>query len=480
MLKRISIYSIGNIFSAAISFLLLPLYTRILTPADYGSLELVYLFSSFLVVFFGLNVELAYTRYYYLFSSESERGELFMTVQIFKVLCVFFFIWIIAMNYELIVSSYFVFSEGGMLLNLIVFTAAIEVLMYAPLNLLRLEERPWPFVLVTMVNVITTILLTIFFLVFLKYGVKGVLYGKLVGTAVSFLLLVFFTLKEWKLQFSLPKLKILIGFSIFLIPINFSSMLINLSNRYFLLEFQTLSDVGVFSLGSKIATIIPILLSEPIKNAFIPYLFSMSEDLDICRKTLSSFTQFYFLLVSTVVLALSVFSYEIIEIFASSAYTRGGEVVFILSISNMFLGTSALIVLSIHLIKKTWLVTIIWLLSAVINVLMNLWLIPIFGNYGAAFASLISVVSILFFYLMATQLYFPLGIKYTPYVKTLVLLFASFVIGSQIKFAFYFDILVKLILVCTYVYIVYSKLGVLDDKYKNRISSLAKSIRIKI
>ena len=471
MLKKISVYSFGNILSAAVSFLLLPLYTRVLTPGDYGVLELMYLAAAILVVIFGLNIELAYSRYYYLCSNESERKKLFTTVQLFKLFCIVVIYLLLNSNREFLVSNYFYFSKGELLLYLIFFSSSIESLIYTPLNLLRIKERPWSYISVNMLNLLTTVFVTCYLLIFRNYGVEGVLYGKLIGALFSFLALFFLTINEWTTRISISRLRSLIGFSIFLIPINFSSLLINLSNRFFLQEYQSLSDVGVFSLGSKIAAVIPILLSEPIKNAFIPHLFSMSSNIEYCKKSLAGFVQFYFVLVSIFVLGLSVYSKEIIQVFASESYLRSQEVVFILSISNLLLGTSALIVLAIHIIKKTWIVTGIWMISAVFNVILNIYFIPRFGNFGAALASLCSVFIILVLYFISTHKYFSLKVDYKSYLKVIFLLTMAFLICNQIKTNFYLEILFKAIVIILYVFVLYTKLNVVDDFYKQRIRS---------
>ena len=66
LFKDISVYTIGSILTTSVSFLLLPIYTRVLQPADYGQLELVYLVAAILSILYGLKVELGYTRIYFL------------------------------------------------------------------------------------------------------------------------------------------------------------------------------------------------------------------------------------------------------------------------------------------------------------------------------------------------------------------------------------------------------------------------------
>ncbi|MFX0142190.1 MAG: lipopolysaccharide biosynthesis protein, partial [Candidatus Hodarchaeota archaeon] len=65
LLRHSSVYSIGNLLSKAIGFFLIPLYTRYLTPADYGVLELLELTSSIISLFLGLRIGTAVIRFFY-------------------------------------------------------------------------------------------------------------------------------------------------------------------------------------------------------------------------------------------------------------------------------------------------------------------------------------------------------------------------------------------------------------------------------
>ena len=77
LFKNISIYSLGGILNKSIQFLLLPLYTRVLVPADYGKLELVYLVGAILAIVNGLMVQNAYARFYFDKSEVNYKEKLY-------------------------------------------------------------------------------------------------------------------------------------------------------------------------------------------------------------------------------------------------------------------------------------------------------------------------------------------------------------------------------------------------------------------
>ena len=79
IIQNSSIYSLGSILTAGISFFLLPLYTRVLNPEQYGQLELVYIIGSISAILFGLNIELGYTRFYYKYQNQEDQKALYFS-----------------------------------------------------------------------------------------------------------------------------------------------------------------------------------------------------------------------------------------------------------------------------------------------------------------------------------------------------------------------------------------------------------------
>src|SRR5262249_10593018 len=82
LLKHSSIYGIGTVLSRAVAFLLLPLYTRYLTPTDYGVLELIDTTTGLVGIVVGLGVSTSVSRFYYQRETEAERNRLMSTVYI--------------------------------------------------------------------------------------------------------------------------------------------------------------------------------------------------------------------------------------------------------------------------------------------------------------------------------------------------------------------------------------------------------------
>ena len=455
LFKDISIYSLGNILNKGVMFLLLPLYTRILQPADYGKLELVYLVGSILAMLYGLHVELGYTRIYFQSKDAVYRKTLFATGQIFNLICSVVFATLIFYNAKWVAGLIFDFPEGEFFLKLIVSVTILEIMTQIPFNNLRIRQKAKSFVVYNLLKLITVTGLTVYFVAFAGKGVAGVLYAKIIGDTITLAALYYETRKEYVLKFSSVQLKMMLAFSVFLIPSNLSALILNMSNRYFLQEYQSLDDVGLYSLGAKLAGVIPFLFTEPVKKAFGPFLYEQINNPQQCKKTLADFSRIFLAALSVVALSVSLFSRELIMVMSDQSYAGSHNIVFVLSVSYLFLGLAGIVVLGIHITKKTWIITLIWPVSAIINVLFNIWLIPFYGRMGAAFATLLSVVVINISYLYALHRVYPVKFEYISFLKILMLLIVFNYAGSLVELNVIPSILLKalmLILFCVALY----------------------------
>jgi O-antigen/teichoic acid export membrane protein len=478
LFKNISVYSLGNILNTGVSFFLLPLYTRVLHPADYGKLELIYILGTVLVILYGFNIESGYNRIFFIDKKIIFQKILFGTGQLFNLLCSISFTVIIIINSEWIAKILFEYKEGVIFLKIICLISVFEVLTRIPLNNLRVRQQPKLYVSINLLQLFITMSLTVFLLVVVNLGVLGILYARLIGLCFTLIFLYYVTRGQYIMVFSLYELKLMLGFSIFLIPANLSAIILNMSNRYFIQEYQNLRDVGMFALGAKIAGVIPLLFTEPVKKAFSPYLFEKVDNQEECKKLFADFTKIFLIGLVIVALTISLFSREFVTIMADKAYSGSESIVFVLCMSYVFLGLSSIFVLGIHIARKTWIVTVIFILSALINVLLNIWLIPTNGRMGAAIATLISIIFINVTYLYSLNKVYPIKFEYKTMAKTILLAIMFNIIGSFFVFNIILNIFLKILLMLTFLFILFSinviskkEFIKLRDRFTEKLSS---------
>jgi O-antigen/teichoic acid export membrane protein len=453
--KNISTYTLGNILNKGVQFLLLPLYTHILLPSDFGKLELTYLVGAILAILYGLLVETGYSRIYFDLKDVKERKRLFGTGQFFNFICAIFFISITYTFSKEIANLFFDFAEGEVLLKLVSISAAVKIFTAIPMNNLRNRQKAKTYISVNFLALVINVSLTIYFLVVLKTGIEGILYAQITGALIELIVLYFILHSEISFQISGSLLKTMLSFSVFLILPNMSSLVIAMSNRYFLQEYQNLEEVGLFSLGYKVASIIPFLITEPVKKAFGPHIFSFVDDPEKCKTQLTRFTRYFVAILSFTVLIISIFSFELISIMSNQSFHSSYSIVFVLTLSYMLMGLAGIVVLGIQITKKTWIITAIWPFAAVLNVSLNIWLIPLYGKEGATYATVLSSMFILTSYFMAVYKLYYVKFEYIKYLMILLLTAFIYYVSTYLTgLNFFLIIAIKITMVIFYIMLI--------------------------
>ncbi len=280
-----------------------------------------------------------------------------------------------------------------------------------------------------MVNTIFTIL----FLVLLDTGVKGILYAQIIAGILELSVLYSLTWGQMSFHFSFSSLSAMLSFSVFLVPTNLSSFVLSYSNRYFLNEYMNLEEVGLYSLGAKMAGIIPFLFTEPVKKAFGPHIFNLIEEPEKCKRQLADFSRAFFFFLACVALFVSLFSREAVALLADESYLGSYNIVFILAMSYLLIGLAGIVVVAIHIKMKTWIVSLIWPLSAAVNILANMVMIPAYGRYGAAIATLVSTAFIAVSYFVAVHVIYRTRFAYLKMLTCLVLMIVINYVGQMLN-----------------------------------------------
>ena len=155
---------------------------------------------------------------------------------------------------------------------------------------------------------------------------------------------------------------------------------------------------------------------------------------------------------------------------ADKSYHGSGNIVFVLGISNLLLGLASIIVLAIHITRKTWIITLTWVISSIANIFLNIWLIPLYGRIGAAYATMFSVGFILILYIVAAIKTFPFKLPYFGFIKVFILLILFNQIALSINYSLILSITIKLGLLLVYLVILYFLPGIISAQDKARIT----------
>lgn len=440
-----SIYGLGGIMTKAISFFLLPIYTRVLVPADYGVLELVYMVGSIIAILYGFMISSGYVREYYVNKDEEHRQILLSSTFWFAFVNTMIILLLTFFFASELSRLLFKFDYGDLFLKLIAISMAIHAHSIIFYNLLMVQEKSKKYISIQIITLLLTIGLTIYLIVFLRWSVKGVLIAQVIGRSIEFLILSILIMRISIRQISLSAIKEMLKYSIPLIPLQLAAFVLNLSDRFFLQNYQNLDEVGLYSMGYRFASLVPLLAIIPLK-AYGPYIFSLTDDTKKCKKTIADFSRYYVAGVLFITLVISMFSREVIMIMIDKNYYSGWTVVYLLSLSYVFYGTSNVLSVGIDIVKKTWLKAFFWIMAALVNIGLNFLLIPSYGMIGASIATSISFLLVIFLYLIALKYIYPIELEYTKFIVITVFTSLTYIISIYLNFTIILAVISKLIL----------------------------------
>lgn len=295
LIKDTSIYGISGVLSQLVSFLLLPLYTTYLSPADYGVLAILGYISIFFIPLASLGVTNAIFRRYNLKVEAREQTEVLSTG----------FWFILSSSVVLFLLGWFFAGPLSYLILNNSFTAlfrlALVVSLMASLNglvitTLRAQRRVKEIATVRVIKLVLAIGLTITLVVGFKMGIWGVLYGQLLGEFISFLLLGIKILPSISSSFNKQELKGMISYGLPFLPHRLFSRASNFAGIFLINKFIGIEEAGLYDIAVKFTIPITFIVGS-IQSSWEPLKFQIHREEAEPAYTLRRIISFYFLLV---------------------------------------------------------------------------------------------------------------------------------------------------------------------------------------
>jgi len=247
--KHSFIYGLGAMASKLITFLLLPLYTRYLTPSDYGILEIFGTTRGILAIIYIMGLSSALFMSYFHYRDENDKKTVVSTALIFLTATSLFFSLIlisVANNFSMI---FFHSIQYTSYFRIIFLTLFFDTAIAISLSVFRAKEESKKYALVSVIRVLLAIGLNIYFIVVLKRGILGILESGLITTSLLYAFLIPGILKNAGFRFSISDLREMLNFGLPLIAGGLSTWILTVSDRYFLFFLFTPHELGLYSMG---------------------------------------------------------------------------------------------------------------------------------------------------------------------------------------------------------------------------------------
>lgn len=385
--KQSSLYTIGNMANRLAGFLMIPLYTHYLSPADYGVLDLIELFLMMAIIVFGLqSIGGAMTRIYYDFEDSDKRQRVVSTALIglaaLNLVVVAAGILAAAVLSKLVFGSPEYKDLIAVAFVAMFFGNMVEVILVYE----RICQRALFFVGYSLIALVASLALNIYFIAFLHFGIWGFIWGKLIVTTVGASYLIARTLPKVGIAFDRGIGMRMVEFGSPLIVVGLAFFVIHFSNRFFLNSYASLHDVGIYSLAYKFAILITIIVGEPFGRVWSVNVFDYSKQ-DGWRERFARIFAYLIFFLALGGLGISLFIEDVIRLMADDSFLAAAAVVPVLILGYVLRECGDYFRNILYINKRSGLMSRIAGGCALLTLGLNWALIPVFGVHGAAIAT---------------------------------------------------------------------------------------------
>ena len=423
------VYGLGAAITAAVAFLLIPLYTSVLPKAEYGRLQLINTTAEVLALVMLAGARQAFIRFYFDDTDEAWHRKLMGTTAVLVVITSIG-IGLLFMPFRNLLATVLLDDPRlTFLFNLVLLWIPFEIVFGLGLALLQVRRRPGLFISLSVVKFTLVIVSNIALVYYYRRGIEGVLFTNacvavVFGTAV----LVYFLVKS-RLLVSISLAKKLLRFGLPFLPTAFALFVIVSCPQYVLKSSAGLGSVGIFALAAKISMVGTILVVEPFGKVWTPFIFQNFRRPDGPQVIGRGFTLFCRVSIG-VALAVSIAAPIVIPFLAGKveyheAATSG--LIPILCVGLLFYGLASASDVGILIEKKTYLKPRLVIPAVVASAISNVVLVPILHEYGAALATLIAYFLLFLMTLIVSRRYYRFTLELREILGSLFV--AGFVYG---------------------------------------------------
>jgi len=407
LIKNSFIYLGTELLNKAIPFLLLPLLTKYLTPVEYGIYGMYQVIISFLVPFVSMSLDINITRKFFKVDKEEMSRVLnsILFILHLNVLFALLIIFFISLFYP---NLFGIPLDILLLMPLVIFAQTINTFN---LTILRNNEKALVYgifqISITAINFFFAVILLIYFHLSWMSLVYGILIAHFFISIFSFLSLK----KQYKIGFDLYPLKEIYKVSLPLIFHLLGGSIIFLSDRLFIQQMEGLEEVGLYSVGNQFGMITMIVINAIIM-AVNPWMFKKlaNNDEDLIKK--SFYLMLLFLVLGLIIWRVSLFIFPYV---VDKSYLKATDVILWITLGFVARGFYQIFYNVILYEGKTNIFMYITFGAGAINLLLNYYLIKIYGMIGAAQATFI-----VFVMMFITAFYYANKISSLKWIKAVV------------------------------------------------------------
>jgi O-antigen/teichoic acid export membrane protein len=409
LLKNIVIYGTSELFIKVGIFITLPIYTRIFGPEEYGVLSYVLSAVGLLGVIISFGADTTYARFYFDVESLKEKrlvtstwfGFLLLWSVAFTVMCLPFL--------QFISKWSFGTSDYGLLFLCALLTVPLSLINNLCGQVLRNQDRSSLFAWLNIISSLLNIGLGLFAVVILHMGLIGILGGSLLAGCIILPIRLWTVRSLFRPVFSRQMLLRMLAFGLPLVPMAMAYWIFGMSDRLLLGKLSTLEQLGVYAVATS-ATGILALINAAFGQAWAPLaLRTYAEQREIAPALFGQMMTYILAGFGVLAVSLTTFALEILMILSTPSFYAAAIAVGPLSLGMIAAASTQVTALAISLTKQTKYFGMFSWSAALLNLALNVFLIPRWGMIAACWSTTISYSFLTVSYMIVSQKLWPVA-----------------------------------------------------------------------
>lgn len=381
------IYGLSGIITRMIGIFLIPIYTRLFVPKDYGVINLINTTFFLLGLLVVCALDSSASRWFYDSKEEADHKKTFATWVWFQFSLAAIFAVVIIILSPYLVSSFF--KEDGKVIYLILPAIGLltNTLPAVINNWYRVQRRAVATVIFSFSQTVVTIGLSILFIIVLRWHIMGVFAATVISSFI-FSLVALQQMNGWLnlKYFNKKRLAGMLKFALPLIPAAIAYWLLNSTDSYFLAYFKDKAEVGLFGIGASLAAGMG-LFTGAFQQAWGPFAFSIMNEENAKQVYANVFLLFGYA-IGFLAAMLMLFAPEVLLLLTAPAYHDAAWVAGILGYNLVFIGFTYIASIGISIAKTTAPYGIAMLFATILTIILDIIFIPKFGKEGSAIATI--------------------------------------------------------------------------------------------
>lgn len=390
MYKKARIYLISNILTSAIPFILLPVLTRSLSVEEYGQIAMFQTLLAGFSAVIGFNGNVSVERFFYDKHSDNvlrEYNDSCFYVLLFSFVVVMLGCYI----FDSTLSSFLSIPISWIYLTVVI--SFLNFIVVFRLGQFQIRKEAFYFGTIQVTRALFNVLLSILFVVFLKYGPEGRIDAIILS---SFLMAIVSIISLYKdnligiFSISFLKIKEILKLGIPLIPHTLGIFILTAVDRFIINDKLGLDSAGIYMVAVQLSMTLSIVF-DALNKAVVPWLFEKLSDESTNKFSIVKYTYIYFLALLLIAVFIFFIGDYFVVLIVGDKYKIAGEIIGWLCLGQIFSGMYLMVTNYLFYAKKTGKLAMITIFSGGVNIILLMMLTNYIGLIGAAYAFAVSM-----------------------------------------------------------------------------------------